>query len=61
MAMRDLDRPCKPDTAWLAIIEGFNANEIAHIWGVSLQVAGMMMQYATPHSIHDEPPSRLAA
>ena len=48
--MGDLDKPCRPRTVWQAMKDGFNANEIAHMWGVSVVVALGMMNRAVPRA-----------
>ena len=48
--MDDFDKPCRPKTVWQAMKDGFNANEIAHMWGVSVAVALGMMNRAVPRA-----------
>ena len=44
----NLDKPARPPSVWQAMKDGFNANEIAYLWGVSRVVALGMMNEATP-------------
>lgn len=44
------DRPARPPSVWQAMKDGFNANEIAHIYGVSRVVALGMMNEAIPRA-----------
>ena len=44
----NLDKPARPPSVWQAMKDGFNANEIAHIYGVSRAVALGMMNEAVP-------------
>lgn len=48
--MTALDKPCRPASVWRAMKDGFNANEIAHMWRVSRPVALGMMNEATPRA-----------
>ena len=42
------DKPTRPPSVWQAMKDGFNANEIAYLWGVSRVVALGMMNEAVP-------------
>jgi predicted DNA-binding transcriptional regulator AlpA len=44
------DKPARPPSVWQAMKDGFNANEIAHIYGVSRAVALGMMNEAIPRA-----------
>ncbi len=44
----NLDKPDRPPSVWQAMKDGFNANEIAYLWGVSRLVALGMMNEAVP-------------
>ena len=46
----NLDKPARPPSVWQAMKDGFNANEIAHIYGVSRLVALGMMNEAIPRA-----------
>lgn len=50
MGMDDLDKPYRPRKVWQAMKDGFNANEIAHMWSVSVVVALGMMNRAVPRA-----------
>lgn len=43
-----LDKPARPPSVWQAMKDGFNAAELAHIYGVSRLVALGMMNEAVP-------------
>ena len=44
------DKPARPPSVWQAMKDGFNANEIAYLWGVSRAVALGMMNEAIPRA-----------
>ena len=46
----NLDKPARPPSVWQAMKDGFNANEIAYLWGVSRLVALGMMNEAIPRA-----------
>ena len=46
----NLDKPDRPPSVWQAMKDGFNANEIAYLWGVSRVVALGMMNEAIPRA-----------
>ena len=46
----NLDKPARPPSVWQAMKDGFNANEIAYLWGVSRLVALGMMNEETPRA-----------
>lgn len=46
----NLDKPARPQSVWQAMKDGFNANEIAYIYGVSRAVALGMMNEAIPRA-----------
>jgi hypothetical protein len=54
------DRPCHPRSVWTAMKDGFNANEIAYMWGVSLATALGMMRAAIPKAPKRETLKRAA-
>ncbi len=44
----NLDKPDRPPSVWQAMKDGFNASEIAYLWGVSRLVALGMMNESVP-------------
>lgn len=54
------DKPARPPSVWQAMKDGFNANEIAYMWGVSRVVALGMMNEAIPRA-HRKPKLKRAA
>ena len=46
----NLDKPAHPKTVWQAMKDGFNANEIAYMWGVKRMTALGMMNEAIPRA-----------
>ena len=55
------DKPTRPPSVWQAMKDGFNANEIAYLWGVSRLVALGMMNEALPRRPKRKPLHRKAA